>query len=156
MIEKISLYLNSLEKRERLILLTGIYISILIIGIFFITFPMIEKVKKLDKRINNEIKNYRELMKITSEYLLYKSAKIPVSLSIIEKIAEDSGIKDKISSLKPSGNNSIELFMEQVEGQKLSYFLQNLKRKNLKIISFSMNDPKGNEKYDVRMTISGE
>ncbi len=153
--KKIFLYFNSLETRERYLLLAGIYAVIIIVGVFFITIPMYEKLQKIDAKIQREIENYNQLIKLASEYIVYKPKykKTDLSLSFIEKLAKETGIKDSISSLKPV-SDGIEISFEQVDGHSLAIFIQKIKKKNLKIKSFYMEDIKGNGKLNVRLVVS--
>ncbi len=154
--KKYLLYFNSLETRERYTLLAGIYALILIVGLFFITMPLIEKIKKIDLRIEKEVQNYNTLIKLASEYISYrpKYKKVNLSLSFVEKIASKTGIKENISSLKPTSDGGVEVSFEKVDGNKLSEFIKKIKGKNLNIKTFYMEDIKGNGKLNVRLTIS--
>ncbi len=153
--KKFLLYFNSLETRERYLLLAGIYAVIIIVGVIFITIPLYEKLQKIDRKILKEIENYNQLVKLASEYIVYKPKykKIDLSLSFIENVAKETGIKDSISSLKPV-SDGVEVSFEQVDGHSLATFIQKIKKKNLKIKSFYMEDIKGNGKLNVRLVIS--
>ncbi len=154
--KRLILYLESLEKRERILLFLGIYGVIFILGIFYITVPNINKLEGLDRKIVKEIQDYHRLLKLTSQYISYKPKyrEVSLSLSFVENLAEKAGIKDNITSLKPYRKGSIEVSFEKVDGERLTSFISYIKRKNLKITYFSMEDPKGNGELNVRMVIS--
>lgn len=153
--KKALLYFNNLETRERYILLIGIYAVIIIVGLFFITIPLYKKLQKIDAKIQKETENYTQLVKLASEYIVYKPKykKVNLSLSFIENLAKETGIKENISSLKPV-SNGVEVSFEQVNGENLAAFIQKIKKKNLKISSFYMEDIKGNGKLNVRLIVS--
>ncbi len=154
--KKLVLFLASLEKRERFILIAGLYSVILIVGIFFITLPLWNRIERLDRRIIKETENYTQLIKLVSEYISYRPSyeKRELTLSFIENLARKNEIKENITSLKPFQKGSIEITLEKVDGKKLSSFIKDIKKKNLRLLSFSMNDIKGNKEYNVRMVIS--
>ncbi len=154
--KKLILYINNLELRERIILIVGIYAVIIIVGIFMITAANLDRLEKIDKRISKEIENYHQLIDLASQYISFKPnyKKVDISLSFIESLARDKGIKENITALKPYQQNSVEISFEKVEGTKLTEFVKALKEKNLRLTAFSMEDPKGNGELNVRMVVS--
>ncbi|WP_457640540.1 type II secretion system protein GspM [Persephonella sp.] len=157
--KRIILFINSLEQREKIILLAGIYAFIIIAGIFIATSYLLDRIDKTEKKINREIQSYIELQKIVSEYKRYRPStkKESLSLSTVEEIAEKSGIKSNILSLKPyqQDYNSVEVSFEKISGDRLILFLKQIKEKGFYVLSLSINDPKGNRKLNVR-TVIGE
>ncbi len=157
--KKIILYLNSLEKREKYILLTGIFVVIFIFGIFFVTVPLYNKAQTLEKKLNTEIKNFQELKKLASEYAGIKKInpeRPEITLSEIETLSKQVGIRNNITTIKPISlveGQGIEISMKDADADKLLRFLKNLKRKGYLIKTISISDPKGNRKLTVRMVI---
>ncbi len=154
--KKLMLYLNSLELRERVVFVLGLYAVIIIVGVFMITDANIKRIEKIDSRISKEIQNYNQLVKLASEYISFKPRykKVDISLSFIETLARKKGIKENITSLKPYQQGSVEISFEKVDGIRLTEFIKAVKEKNLKITAFSMDDPRGNGELNVRMVIS--
>ena len=150
------LYLESLEKRERFLLIAGLYGIVIVVGIFFLTMPNIQKIEKIDKKISKEMERYNYLLKLTSQYITFKPVykKGNLSLSFIENLAKNTGVYEYITSLKPFKKDSVELTFERIDGNRLTNFIKLLKNNNLKITSFSMEDPKGNGELNVRILIS--
>jgi general secretion pathway protein M len=154
--KKLMLYLNSLELRERIVFILGLYAVIIIVGVFMVTDANIKRIEKVDDRISKEIQNYNQLVKLASEYISFKPRykKVDISLSFIETLARKKGIKENITSLKPYQQGSVEISFEKVDGIRLTEFIKAVKEKNLKIMAFSMEDPRGNGELNVRMVIS--
>ncbi len=156
---KIILFLNSLEKRERLLLIIGIYAVIIIIGIFFITLPLYNSNKKLENILETEISKFNELKELASKYqgtAKNKIEKLNISLSEIENLSMQVGIKDKISSIKPitfGEEKGIEINIKGADYQKVFEFLVKIKKKGYSIKSISINDPKGNGKLNVKLVV---
>jgi len=155
MIDRLQIYLNSLEKREKITLFLGLFLALIIVNVFFISIPLVEKIKKLDKKIQQEIQNYTELMELASRYISIKGKHVDVSLSAVERVASISNVKGNITSIKTVGNKDVELFLEDVKGENLANFIKKLNQRGFIIKSFSMDDVKGLKKYKVRIIISG-
>ncbi len=159
MIDRINTFLNSLERRERFILVAGLVITVVTVGIFFITIPLYEKNKKLEKQLKKELENYRELVKLASEYASIRPNVVrqgSISLSEIESISSKLGLKSSITSIKPitfEGEDSVEIMMKDAPADSVINFLMEVEKKGYRIKFISMYDPKGNRKLTVRIVI---
>ncbi len=159
MIDKIDAILNSLERRERFILIVGLIATVLIVGIYFITLPLYEKTEKLEKQLKKEIQNYKELVRLASEYASIKPSIVKqgsISLSEIESISSSLGLKKSITSIKPitfEGEDSIEIMMKDAPADSVLKFLIEIEKKGYKVKFISLYDPKGNKKLTVRIVI---
>ncbi len=157
--KRLILFLNSLEKRERTILIIGMYAVIIIVGIFFITLPLYEKNQKLKQILNKEISKFNELKELASTYqgtAKNKIEKLNISLSEIESLSLQVGIKDKISSIKPisfGNEKGIEINIKEADSTKVFKFLVEIKRKGYLIKAISINDPKGDGKLNVKLVV---
>lgn len=159
MIDKFSTFLDTLEKREKVILFTGTVLAVIIVGVFFITLPLYETNKKLKKQLTKEINNYYELIKLASEYSTIKPNKIvdkTISLSEIEQITQSLGIRKNITAIKPitfEGEDSIEITMKDAPASKVLSFLTEIEKRGYRIKFLSIYDPKGNRKLTVRIVL---
>ncbi|WP_456401667.1 type II secretion system protein GspM [Persephonella sp.] len=155
--KRLILFINSLEQREKVFLIGGIYLSIIILGIFILGSYNYERIKTLEKKISLETEKYVELQKLIAEYknLKPQSNFETLSLSKVEDFASDTGIKNNIVSLKPyqHENNSIEVSFEKISGDQLVTFLKKIKNEGYFVNSININDPKGNGKLNVRIVI---
>ncbi|WP_457623593.1 type II secretion system protein GspM [Persephonella sp.] len=155
--KRLILFINSLEQREKIVLIGGIYLSIIILGIFILGSYNYERIKTLEKKISLETEKYVELQKLIAEYknLKPQSNFETLSLSKVEDFASDTGIKNNIVSLKPyqHENNSIEVSFEKISGDQLVTFLKKIKNEGYFVNSININDPKGNGKLNVRIVI---
>ncbi len=159
MIDKVTTFINTLETRERIILLSGIIIALLIVGIYFITLPLYEKNKKLKEQLNKELQNYTQLVKLASEYASIKPSVVKqkeISLAEIERMSQLFGVKQNITSIRPivfEGEKSIEVMMKDAPAQKVLNFFKELEKNGYKLKLVSIYDPKGNGKLTVRIVI---
>ena len=153
--KRLILFINSLEERERYILIGGVYAVIIIIGIFFITSYMLTRIDKLEKKLSREINNYVQLQKIIQEYKRYKPSVKPVlSLTKIEEIAMKAGAKSNIVSIKPyQQGESIEVSFEKLSADQISRFLKKIKENGYIAQFIDINDPKGNGQYNMRVVL---
>ncbi len=157
--KKIILYLNSLEKREKYTLLLGLFIVVIVVGVFFISIPLYKKSQNLERSLNTEIEKFQQLKKLASEYAGIKKInpeKPEITLSEIETLSKQVGIRKNITTIKPiflTEGQGIEISMKDAEADKLIRFLKNLKKKGYLIKTISISDPKGNKKLTVRMVI---
>ncbi len=157
--KKLLLFLNSLEKREKYTVLLGVFVVIVVIGVFFITIPLYKKSQLLEKKLNTEIQNLQELKKLASEYAGIKKInpeKPEITLSEIETLSKEVGIRKNITTIKPitlTEGQGIEINMKDADANKLINFLKILKRRGYLIKTISISDPKGNKKLTVRMVI---
>ena len=157
--KKIILYINSIEKRERYVLLLGAFVVVFIVGIFFLTAPLYEKTRILEKKLNREIQNFEELKKLASEYASMKKINVikpEITLSEIESLSKEFEIKKNITSIKPitlSEGQGIEINMKDAQAEKVINFLKSLKKKGYSIKTITISDPKGNRKLTVRVVI---
>ncbi|WP_457639347.1 type II secretion system protein GspM [Persephonella sp.] len=153
---QILLYLENLEKRERYILIGGLYAVIIIVGLFFTALPTYEKIQQTERKITKEMENYRQLMEAVSVYLSVKGSvrKKEISLSQIEKIATATGVKDRIILLKPYQDAGVEVSLEEVNWSSLVSFLKRVKQENYTLVSFSMEKPKEKPVVKARLVIT--
>ncbi len=155
--KRLIFFINSLEQREKIFLFTGIYVFIIVGGIFILGSYNIDKLNKLEKKVRLETERYVELQKIINEYRNFKNEvkTEKLSLTAVEELAEVSGIKTNILTLKPYQHdfNSVEISFEKITDDQLIQFLKKIKRKGFYVISLSINDPKGNGKLNVRAVI---
>lgn len=151
---KIIFFLESLEKRERLVLIIGIYFLI-IVGFFLIPLLYLSiNVEILEEKIKKEQMKYMELKKLVEKYkvLKPKGQSISLSLSIVDKIVKESELENNIVSIIPT-QDGIEVSMEDVKPDRFFDFLKKVKEKGFFVLSVSINDPKGDNKLDVRLLI---
>ncbi|WP_457625165.1 type II secretion system protein GspM [Persephonella sp.] len=150
---RILLFFESLENRERVILIAGIYF-VVFVGLFIIPASyLMKKIERLEKKIQTEEKKYIRLQQIIYRYSKAKPReKNVLSLSVIDKLAGESGIRENVVSIKPT-ENGIEVVVENVDPDNLFEFLKRIKKKGFSVSSISINDPKGNRKLNVRMLI---
>ncbi|NPA51910.1 MAG: type II secretion system protein M [Aquificae bacterium] len=159
MIDRINTFLNTLENRERYILLVGIFVTVIIIGVYFITLPLYEKNKKLKEILNREIQNYNELLKLASEYASIKPSVVQhktISLSEIENLSQLHGIKQNITAIRPiifEGEKSVEVMIKDAPANKVLDFFTELEKAGYKLKFISIYDPKGDGKLTVRIVI---
>jgi len=154
-LKRLHLFIESLEEREKYIFIVGIYAFIIIVGIFFITFEMLPKIDKLEKRLEKEINNYVQIQEVIHEYKIYKPlAKPELSLSEIEEIARKINIKSNMISIKPYQQGKfIEVSFEKLSGQQIYRFLRKIKENGYIAEYIDINDPKGNGKYTMRIIL---
>jgi len=154
-VKRLILFINSLEQREKYVLLGGIYAFIIIVGIFISAFYLLSKIDKTEKRLNKEINNYIQLQKIIQEYKRYKPPTKPeLSLSKIEDIALKTGIKSNVVSIKPyQQGQSIEVSFEKLSSDRLYRFLRKIKENGYIAEYIDINDPKGNGQYTMRIIL---
>jgi len=149
------IYIENLEYREKWILIVGIYLIILIVGVFFITMPLKNRLFTLEKKVNTEIENYRNLADTASEYLSLKGnyTEKDLSLSEIEKIATTAKVKENIVSLKPINGENIEISLEGISWKRLVNFIKRLKMNGYTILAFSMEKPGEKNEVNARIVI---
>ncbi|WP_029520887.1 type II secretion system protein GspM [Persephonella sp. IF05-L8] len=153
--KRLLLFINSLEERERYVLIGGLYAVIIIVGIFFITSYMLTKIDRLEKKLSREINNYVQLQKIVQEYKQYKPTVKPVlSLTKIEEIAMKVGAKSNIVSIKPYQQGEfIEISFEKLSADQISRFLRKIKENGYIAQFIDISDPKGNGQYNMRVIL---
>ena len=153
--KRLLLFINSLEERERYVLIGGLYAVIIIVGIFFITSYMLTKIDRLEKKLSREMNNYIQLQKIVQEYKQYKPTVKPVlSLTKIEEIAMKVGAKSNIVSIKPYQQGEfIEISFEKLSADQISRFLRKIKENGYIALFIDINDPKGNGQYNMRVIL---
>ncbi|SNZ06468.1 general secretion pathway protein M [Persephonella hydrogeniphila] len=150
---RILLFFESLENRERIVLITGVYFVIVVVFFVLPAGYLFKKIETLEKRIKIEEKRYIQLQKIVNRYKNIKpKERYTLSLSVIDKIAGKSGVREFVVSIKPV-DRGIEVVMEKTEPEKLFDFLKEIKKKGFSVSSISINDPKGNKKLNVRTVI---
>ncbi|RUM58371.1 MAG: hypothetical protein DSY59_05870 [Persephonella sp.] len=144
---KLILFFNSLDRRERLILLIGLYSLVIIIGVFGLLLPILDKKKEVEKRINKEFQNYYELVKLTEKYLSFKKQFLPtekLSLDFISKISKKANLKPY--SLKKIDEGKFEILFENTSGNQFTRFLKLLNENNLSVEEIDIYIEKGNIK----------
>ncbi|RMA97745.1 type II secretion system protein GspM [Hydrogenothermus marinus] len=156
--KNLEIIFNSLEEREKYILFIGVLFVIAFVGIFFITVPQINYMNKLEKKLNKEIESYNELLKLAGIYASNKQIKIKKGLNIanIDKIATKTGIKNKVLKIKPityQNKDAYELTIEKITPEELQNFINNLKKEKIDIYFISIENPRDNNKLNVRITI---
>jgi len=153
-IRQVGAYFNSLEEREKYILIAGLYAVLIIGGIFLLTDKNFQTFQKVDKKWERELANYMELRKLASEYLSYKKitpAGRKISLKNIEDLAREVGIKDKIVFLKPF-EKEIEIRLRNLTGAEIIKFLKVLHKRGLNISRISIEKERENS-FRVKLSI---
>lgn len=156
--KKLELIFNSLEDREKYVLSFALIFVIFFVGIFFITIPYYKKVEKLQTKLDKEIKNYNQLLNIAGKYASYKKIKTEkiFSISDIDKIAGNTGIKENILLIKPTtfeGKEVFEIKLADVSPRDLQLFINNLKKHKINIFFIKIENPRENNKLKVRITV---
>ncbi len=144
---KLILFLNSLDRRERLILLIGFYSLVVIIGVFGLLLPILDKKKEVEKRINKEFQNYYELIKLTEKYLSFKRQFLSTektNLDFISEISKKANLKPY--SLKKIDEGKFEILFENTSGNQFIRFLKLLNGNNLSVEEIDIDIEKGSIK----------
>ncbi len=144
---KLILFFNSLDRRERLILLIGLYSLVIIVGVFGLLLPILDKKREVEKRINKEYQNYYELVKLTEKYLSFKKQFLPTektNLDFISEISKKANLKPY--SLKKIGEGKFEILFENTSGNQFMRFLKLLNENNLSVEEIDIDIEKGNIK----------
>jgi len=131
---KIIIFLNSLSKREKIVLIIGLYLTTVIIGIFFSLNTILKKREILDKKIDKEFQKYYELVKLTDKYLSIKKSIQPtekLDIDFISKLMNKTNFR--ANSIKKLSNNQIELIFENISGDIFITFLKVIKDNNLSV-----------------------
>ena len=131
---KIIIFLNSLSKREKIVLIIGLYLTTVIIGIFFSLNTILKKREILDKKIDKEFQKYYELVKLTDKYLSIKKSVQPtekLDIDFISKLMNKTNFR--ANSIKKLSNNQIELIFENISGDIFITFLKVIKDNNLSV-----------------------
>lgn len=131
---KIIIFLNSLSKREKIVLIIGLYLTTVIIGIFFSLNTILKKREVLDKKIDKEFQKYYELVKLTDKYLSIKKSVQPtekLDIDFISKLMNKTNFR--ANSIKKLSNNQIELIFENISGDIFITFLKVIKDNNLSV-----------------------
>ncbi len=131
---KILIFFNSLSKREKVILIIGLYLTTVIIGIFFSLNTILKKREALEKKIDKEFQKYYELVKLTNKYLSLKKSIQPtekLDIDFVSKLMDKANFK--ASSIKKLSNNQIELTFENISGDSFINFLKVVKDNNLSV-----------------------
>jgi len=131
---KIIIFLNSLSKREKIVLIIGLYLTTVIIGIIFSLNTILKKREILDKKIDKEFQKYYELVKLTDKYLSIKKSVQPtekLDIDFISKLMNKTNFR--ANSIKKLSNNQIELIFENISGDIFITFLKVIKDNNLSV-----------------------
>ena len=160
MIEKIYFYLNSLDERQRNILLFGVFFVIIFVGIAFITIPNYNSLNKVKSRFYLEIKRYNELRKLGGEYRIvsnnsYKK-KIPLTLSRINTILLNLNLKEYLQSIRPlnkQNKKAFELVFSKLNPDQLALFINEIKKENYRVYFISVENRMVDNKLNVRIVI---
>ena len=156
--KKLEIFFNALEEREKYTLFVSLIFTILFLGVYF-TLQNFENVKKLERKLEKEIKNYNELTKLAGTYASKKGSlieKTVLNLAQIDNIAKAAGTKDKIQSIKPinyQGKDMYEITLEKVSPTELQNFINNLKKRKINIYFISIDNIRQDNNLKVRMTV---
>ncbi len=159
MIERLYFYFNSLEKREKYLLSFGIIFVIVFIGVFFITVPHYQSVKKTEEKLYQEIEKYNELRKLAGIYrenIKLNRETEPLTLAKINRLSEKSGVKEFLQSIRPveiQGMQNYEVILKEISPEKLSTFIHNIKQEGYKIYFLSVENPAQNQRLNVRVVL---
>ena len=155
--KKLEIFFNALEEREKYTLFVSLIFTILFLGVY-ISLQNFENVKKLEQRLNKEIKNYNELVKLAGVYASKRGSlakKTVLTLAQIGDIAKFSNVKEKIQSIKPVNfeeKNMYEITFEDISPDELEKFINNLKRKGINVYFISIDNIRQDNKLKVRIT----
>ncbi len=152
---KIFLYLDSLEKREKIVLIFALYIILIIVGLFFVIFPLLSEIQKLDRIIYKEKQNYRKLLELASEYKQLKQENFSneLSLTFIENLAQKLGIKENITYIKPYQEKGVEVYFENIKGDEFIKFIKKIKEKEFYISFINIESLYGGKNMNAKLVI---
>ncbi len=144
---KLILFFNSLDRRERLILLIGLYSLVIIIGVFGLLLPILDKKEEVEKRINKEFQNYYELVKLTEKYFSLKKQFLPTEKMNLDFISEISKkVNLKAYSLKKIDEGKFEILFENTSGNQFTRLLKLLNENNLSVEDIDIDIENGSIK----------
>ncbi|GAB6071781.1 hypothetical protein JCM14244_01580 [Venenivibrio stagnispumantis] len=149
--KKLEIFFNSLEQNEKRTIFIAVLIFILFIGIFFI-YEQYKKIKAIETKITKEIANYNEVLELASIYSSKKGNLKSLNLSDIDKISQISGIKSKVSSIKPINYEGKELFeinLENITPVELETFINNLQKENINIYAITIDNIRQNNNLKI-------
>jgi general secretion pathway protein M len=164
---KILTKLKKLNKRERYALL----VALAVIGVFvvarFIIEPFFERMDQLETNLQAKVEMLEQMQRLQAEYLaLSENAEISKSrfdqrkkgftlFSFLDQLAGDTGIKDRISYMKPSKDiqkdspyvlSRVEMKLESVTLEQLTAYLHGVEMSknmvDIKKLSISKEDSK--------------
>jgi len=164
---KLPALLKNLNKRERYgIMLAAGVIAIFIIVVFIVE-PFLSRAANMKNSLQTKADNLVEMQRLQSEYTgLTQQAKISESrfqrrekgftlYSFLNSLAGESGIKDRISSMKPTKTvqknspykiSRVEMKLEAITLEQLANYLYGVETSNnmvdIKKISISKNEKK--------------
>jgi len=125
-------WFDTLQQREKIILMGGLVILILIVFHESIWSPFQQEITELEQRNHAESDKLLQLEKITSEYQqsikgASRIQSLDISLfSLIEKTTRAGNLKSKIKSMTPEGTDAITMTLKQAELNQIIRWLVTL------------------------------
>ncbi len=153
MIEKLKLYFQSLQDRERYLIIFLVY-GIIFLGGFFLAVPYFFSSSNRQKEIlKQKVEQFYQFKSLIAVYSPKTLSRKHLTLSDISRIAVDTGIKSYILSIKPV-ENGFEIRIDNAEKVVFSSFLKGLKKEKTNIDAVHINLITGKVKGTV--VVSGE
>lgn len=131
-------WLEKLSARELTLLIGGVTV-LLFSGLYaFIYLPIIDEQKHIDLAIENQRQLNATLKTISAEVSVLQQNQLEPSepkgsqsqMSIIDASSEQLGIKTAIKRIVPEGQDTVTLWLEKCEFDKLIYWLAVLDKKH--------------------------
>jgi len=169
--------MKTLNRREKIIVMSGAPLLVVFLIYQFVVSPVADRMKLLDRIIPKKELELKEIINLKNEYKalkisngqkdkrIKKKGKGTVTLSYLEDLAKNAGLKNNIKHMKPlgkveSGNymqNSIEIKLSKIPMERLVKFMFDIKnsKRTLKIMELNILTNKKDSSYlDVKIQIA--
>jgi len=147
---------EKLSEREKLMVGAGGILAFLLLYLFVFLLPVLGDIHKQQKKLPQRQAEAGDIQKQLN--LLYTYPKVrPFAgdyLSELEKLAEEIGIKDKMT-YRPFGENKkeAELKLDDLTCDQFVRFLYGLQKANLPVKQVNMQDFEGDNRWNLKITL---